>query len=68
MSLRSPVQTLNFACAELNSRVNCMCDVTSESIKFDSFKLNTTLPNLRLKQSDLGSIFYSDVAFHIYAE
>ena len=68
MSLRSPVQTLNFACAEFNSRVNCMCDVTSESIKFDSFKLNTTLPNLRLKQSDLGSIFYSDVAFHIYAE
>ena len=36
-------------------------------LKSDSFKLNTTLWNLRLKQStfDLGSAFDSDTTFHM---
>ena len=43
-------------------------DRKSESTKFDSFKLNTTLSNLRWKQSkkfDLGSTFDLEVAFHM---
>ena len=39
----------------------------SESTEFDSFKLNSTLSNLRQNSQkfDLGSTFYLEVAFHI---
>ena len=39
-------------------------DGTSESTKFDSFKLNTTLSNLRRK-FNLGSTFDLEAAFHM---
>ena len=46
-------QAANFTSAEFNSKINCTRDATSESVEFDSFKLNTTLPNLPLKQSKI---------------